>query len=114
MNWQTDTYWFDVAIATSGLMLGHLFFGRFEEHKPTWRRFGKSVLGVAIIVMTTAFFGRGWTYALLGATGIGIVVVHGWWLPSHGINGLTAEPRERYYELIGLERSGKRRDITRS
>ena len=32
--WQTDTYWFDVAIATSGLVLGHLYFGRFAEHKP--------------------------------------------------------------------------------
>ena len=28
--WRTDTYWFDVAIATTGLMLGHLYFGRFE------------------------------------------------------------------------------------
>jgi hypothetical protein len=35
--WRTDTYWFDVAIATTVLMLGHLYFGRFEEHRPPWR-----------------------------------------------------------------------------
>jgi hypothetical protein len=105
--WRTNTYWFDVAIATTGLMLGHLYFGVFEEHKPRWRRFAKSLLGVAIVVGTTAFFGRAWTYALLGAIAIGLVVVHGWWLPKHGINGLTAEPRDRYYALIGFDPSGK-------
>jgi len=26
-------------------------------------------------------------------------VVHLWWLLRHGINGLTGEPRDRYYEL---------------
>ena len=105
--WRTDTYWFDVAIATSGLMLGHIYFGRFAEHKPRWRLLVKSLLGVAIVVATTAFAGRGWTYVLLGAIGVGHVVVHGWWLPRNGVNGLTAEPRDRYYELIGLDRTGK-------
>lgn len=108
--WQTDTYWFDVAIATSGLMLGHLYFGRFEEHRPYWRRLGKSLLGVALIVGTTAFAGRSWTYVLLGIIGVGVVVIHGWWLPRNGVNGLTAEPRDRYYKLMGLDPSGKPRD----
>jgi len=31
---RTDTTRFDVALATSLLMPGHLYFGRFEEHKP--------------------------------------------------------------------------------
>ena len=107
--WNTNTYWFDIAIATSGLMLGHLFFGRFEEHKPAWRRLGKSIIGVALVVGITAYFGRTWTYVFLGAIGIALLAVHGWWLPKHGINGLTAEPRDKYYELIGLDASGKRR-----
>ena len=107
--WQTDTYWFDVAIATSGLMLGHLYFGRFSEHKPRWRLLLKSLLGVALVVGTTVFAGRSWTYVLLGVIAAGLIVVHGWWLPRNGVNGLTAEPRDRYYELIGLDRSGKPR-----
>ena len=108
--WRTDTYWFDVAIATTGLMLGHLYFGRFEEHKPRWRRLLKSLLGVGMVVATTAFAGRGWMYALLAAIGVGVVIFHGWWLPRHGINGWTMEPRERYYEFIGLHATGKPRD----
>jgi hypothetical protein len=108
--WQTDTYWFDVAIATGGLMLGHLFFGRFVEHTPRWRRLLKALLTVALIVGTTALAGRFWTYVLIGAIAVGILVVHGWWLPRNGVNGWTAEPRDRYYALMGLDPSGKPRD----
>ena len=108
--WQTDTYWFDVAIATFGLMLGHLYFGRFEEHRPRWRRLLKSLLGILMVVATTAWAGREWTYALLCAIAVGVLVVHGWWLPRNGVNGWTAEPRDRYYELIGLDSSGKPRE----
>jgi hypothetical protein len=91
-------------------MLGHLYFGRFEEHRPRWRRLLKSLLGVAIIVGTTAWAGREWTYALLAVLATGVLVVHGWWLPKNGVNGWTGEPRERYYELIGLDSTGKRRN----
>ena len=107
--WRTDTYWFDIAIATGGLMLGHLYFGRFEEHRPRWRRLLKSLLGVAMVVGTTAWAGRAWTFGLLGVIGVGVLVVHGWWLPHHGVNGWTAEPRDRYYALIGLDSDGKAR-----
>lgn len=108
--WRTDTYWFDVAIAAFLLMLGHLYLGRFEEHRPRWRRLAKSLLGVLMVVGTTAYFGRTWTWVLIGAIGVGVLVVHGWWLPRNGVNGWTAEPRARYYELIGLDPSGKPRD----
>ena len=87
--WHTDTYWFDVAIATSVLTLGHLYFGRFEEHRPRWRRLLKSVLLVVMVVGTTALAGRAWMYALLAATGAGVLIVHGWWSPSKGVNGWT-------------------------
>jgi O-antigen ligase len=108
--WRTDTYWFDVAMATTVLMLGHLYFGRFEEHRPRWRRLLKSVLVVAIIVGITAWAGRTWTFAFLGVSAVGVLIIHGWWLPRQGVNGWTAEPRDRYYALIGLDPTGKRRD----
>src|SRR5512143_3155201 len=104
--WRTDTYWFDVALAATVLMLGHLFLGRFVEHRSRWRRLFKSLISVALLVGTTAFAGRGWMYALLGAIVTGVLVVHGWWLPRKGVNGWTAEPRDRYYELIGLDSAG--------
>jgi hypothetical protein len=106
--WRTDTYWFDVAVATSLLMLGHLFFGRFTEYQPRWRRLLKSLLGVAMIIGTTAYFGRVWTVVLIGAIIAAVLVVHGWWLPRRGVNGWTAEPRDKYYELIGLDSHGRR------
>jgi hypothetical protein len=28
-------------------------------------------------------------------------VIHMWWLPKHGINGWTGEPRAKYYQLRG-------------
>ena len=31
-------------------------------------------------------------------------VVHLWWLPRHGINGLTGEPKDKYYEFRGWNR----------
>jgi hypothetical protein len=100
--WRTDTYWFDVAITMTMFMLGHLCFGRFVEHRPRGRRLLKSLLGVAILVGISAWAGRMWMYALLGAIAAGVFIVHGWWLPRNGVNGWTAEPRDRYFALIGI------------
>jgi hypothetical protein len=107
--WRTDTYWFDVAITATLLMLGQLYLGRFSEYQPRWRRLIKSVVGLALIVATSVYFGRSWSWVLIAAILIGVAVVHGWWLPHHGVNGWTAEPRARYYELLGLDADGKRR-----
>lgn len=105
--WHTDTHWFDVAVVTSVLMLGHLCFGRFVEYQSRGRRLFKSVAGIAILVGASAWAGRAWMYVLLAAVGAGLLVVHGWWLPRRGVNGWTAEPRDRYYALMGLDDTGK-------
>ena len=111
--WQTTTYWFDVALAMTVFMLGQLSFGRFVEHQPRWRRLLKSALGVALLVGTSAYAGRVWMYALLGLIALGVAIVHGWWLPRNGINGWTAEPRDRYNALMKLDAAGKRLDRAR-
>jgi hypothetical protein len=105
--WRIDTYWFDVATIMTVLMVGHLCFGRFVEHQSRWRRLLKSLLGAAIVVGTSVWAGRAWLYVLLGVIAVGILVVHGWWLPKKGVNGWTAEPRDRYYALLGLDPTGK-------
>jgi len=64
--WRADTYWFDVAIVMTFLMLGHLCFGRFVEYQSRWRRLLKSLVGVAVLVGASAWAGRVWMYALLG------------------------------------------------
>lgn len=107
--WNTNTYWFDVAVVSSLVLLGHIAFGRFEEHKPRWRRFLKVLIGVPLCVAPSVLLGRTALWALMGVIGVALIVVHGWWLPKHGVNGWTAEPRERYYELIGLDSTGKPR-----
>jgi hypothetical protein len=49
-------------------------------------------------------------FMLLGGMTVGVIVIHAWWLPQRGVNGWTAEPRERYYALLGLDATGKPRD----
>ncbi|MGH7679557.1 MAG: hypothetical protein ACRENU_13895 [Gemmatimonadaceae bacterium] len=107
--WRTDTYWFDVAVITTLLMLGHLFFGRFTEHQPRWRKLLKSVVGIVLIVGTSVWFGRAWSWVFMGAIAVAVIVVHGWWLPRNGVNGWTGEPKARYYELLGLDAQGRPR-----
>lgn len=48
----------------------------------------------------SATVGRVWAYGLLALPVLGIAWVHRHWLPKHGINGWTAEPRERYLTLV--------------
>jgi hypothetical protein len=108
--WRTDTYWLDVAIVTSLLTLGSILFGRFEEHKPRWRRVLKAALGTALIVGVSVAAGRAWAFALVLGILAAAAGVHLWWLPKHGVDGWTGEPRERYYALLGLDSRGQRRD----
>jgi hypothetical protein len=105
--WGTDTHWFDVALVMTILMLGHLGFGRFVEYQSRGRRLLKSLVGAGILVGASVWAGRPWMYAGLAVIAVGVALVHGWWLPSRGVNGWTAEPRDRYHALMGLDASGK-------
>jgi hypothetical protein len=102
--WNTHTVWFDVAVVTSIFAVGNILFGHFEEHKPKARRVLKVVLVVAVVA-TLSHVGLRWVaYSLIGIMGLVAVYVHGWWLPSHGVNGWTGEPKDKYYALIGARR----------
>jgi O-antigen/teichoic acid export membrane protein len=98
--WDTDTRWFDVAIIMSIFAVGGAIFGRFEMHKPAWRRVLKQVLFVGAMIAIADGLGRVWAYGCLGLVLGAVVVIHGWWLPKHGINGLTAEPYDEYLALV--------------
>jgi hypothetical protein len=98
--WSTDTLWFDTAIVLGIFAVGNIMFGHFEAHRPKWRRLLKVVLFLAIVLALSMTVGRIWVYAFLGAMVVGAVYIHGIWLPRHGINGLTGEPRDRYLELV--------------
>ena len=100
--WSTGTIWFDVAIVMSIFAIGNICFGHFEEHKPKARRVLKVVLFTAVIALLS-YAGLRWVaYTLMGVLGLIAAYVHIVWLPSHGVSGWTAEPRDKYYELIGV------------
>ena len=98
--WRTDTLWFDVAIVMSIFAVGNILFGRFEEHRSRGRRILKPVAFLAVTLTLSATVGRAWAYTVLAIPLLVAVWVHAVWLPRHGISGWTAEPRERYLELL--------------
>lgn len=105
--WSTDTLWLDVAIVMSIFAVGNILFGHFEEHKPKWRRLLKVALVLGVTLALSANGLRLWAFVLLGIALLGAAVIHLWWLPRHGVNGWTGEPKEKYYELIGYTRPRK-------
>ena len=105
--WRTDTLWFDVAVVMTIFAVGSILFGRFEEHKPRARRVIKVAIVLAVTVLLSATAGRLWAYGVLAVPLLGAAWVHLYWLPKHGINGWTAEPREKYLELVHNRSPGR-------
>jgi hypothetical protein len=98
--WRTDTLWFDVAVVMTIFAVGSILFGRFEEHKPRWRRVLKVAVVLAVTLALATTMGRLWAYGVLMLPLLGAAWAHLYWLPKHGINGWTAEPRDKYLELV--------------
>ncbi len=93
--------WLEVAIMASIFALGHILLGHFEAGTPKWRQVGKFFLSICLAVAISNYAGRFWFYLFLVASLMYALVIHLWWLPKHVVNGWTAEPKERYYELRG-------------
>jgi hypothetical protein len=93
--------WMDIAIAASIFAIGNILFGHFEEGVPKWRRVAKFFLTVGLVALISATAGRVWVFVFIGAMLIVAGIIHGWWLPRHGINGWTGEPKDKYWELRG-------------
>ena len=97
--------WLEVAMVMTVFAFGNIFFGHFEERTPKWRRALKVLVFVGVTLAISAALGRVWAMGfLVVAAVIPFVVIHMWWLPKHGINGWTAEPKEKYYQLRGWDR----------
>jgi hypothetical protein len=102
--WNTQTLWFDVAVVMTTFAVGTIMFGHFEEHKPKPRRLLKVAMVNCVLVLLS-WFGLRWVeFALIGVMGLVVVYVHAIWLPKHGVNGWTGEPKDKYYELVGARR----------
>lgn len=104
MTLATDTLWFEAALIATLIALGHILLGHFEERTPKWRKVAKLVGAIGAAVLISATLGRPWFFALFGLCSLAVLYIHAWWLPSHGINGWTGEPKEKYYLLRGWKR----------
>jgi len=108
--WTRNTYWFDFAIFLGFYTLGSICFGRFEDWKPRWRRVLKTVLATAIFFALLQFGGRQVAWGVMGVLLLVVVYLHAVWLPRKGINGWTAEPRDKYLELVGATKVSRSHD----
>ena len=108
MTLTTDTLWFEVAVMATVIALGHSLLGHFEERTPKWRKVAKLLGSIGAAVLISATLGRAWFFALFGLGSLFVLYIHAWWLPRHGINGWTGEPKEKYYELRGWKEPGSR------
>lgn len=93
--------WMEVAIVATIFAVGNILFGHWEAETPKWRRLLKFILFLVLTLGISASLGRRWAFLFLGLMGLAALIVHGWWLPRHGINGWTAEPKEKYYAMRG-------------
>jgi len=100
----------DLAIVAAILAFGNWKFYRFDPFLPVWKRVLKTVLALAVTGGVSWYFGTKGVAVMLGVMTIPLLYVHGYWLPKNGVNGWTAEPREKYYALRGWTAEGQPRN----
>ena len=103
----------DISIVIVGIIIGNIFFNNFEKHLPIYRRILKLFIVLLVLITVGVFLGRIFFYGLLLLTTIGQIILHTWYFPKHGINGLTAEPYEEYLDLIEKMKNKKKGNRTR-
>jgi hypothetical protein len=96
--------WMAVAITAIVFAVGNILFGHFEEGKPKWKRVTKVVLVLGLVALISAEAGPAYGLAPVALMLVAAAVIHLWWLPRHGVNGWTGEPKDKYYELMGWAR----------
>jgi predicted MFS family arabinose efflux permease len=98
--WTTESLWFEVAVVSIIYALGNIIFGHFEERTPVVRRVSKYLLTLIIVIVISVYLGRYIAMAFLAVFIIPFVHIHAYYLPrKKGINGLTGEPKSKYYEF---------------
>jgi hypothetical protein len=93
--------WFEIAITAILLLFGQVLFSHFEEKTPRWRQLLKMAIAIVLFPLVSYLFGNFWFWIALVIAAIPSLIIHLWWLPRHGINGWTGEPKDKYYELRG-------------
>ena len=99
--------WMAVAITATIFAIGNIVFGHFEEQTPKLRRVTKVFVVLALVGGLAKYFGPMWGFVPVAVMFVGVLIIHGWWLPRKGINGWTGEPKDKYYELRGWTKKAK-------
>jgi len=84
-----------------------LAFNNFEKHLPAKRRITKLFIVVGVLAVLGILFGRYVFWGVITLMTMGQIYLHGWYFPKHGINGLTAEPHDKYLEVIEKMKGNK-------
>lgn len=96
--WETDSLWFEIAIVSTTIALGHILLGHFEERTPKERKLFKYLMALILVVGLSIFFGRTVALTVYAILYIPVLYIHLILLPKKGINGWTGEPKSKYYE----------------
>jgi hypothetical protein len=91
----------DLAGVTVMLVAGNMAFRHFEPQMPLWRRLLKASAVLATTAVISYYFGRTGVIIAFIIAVLPVIYIHAIWLPRHGVNGWTGEPRETYYALRG-------------
>ena len=83
-------------------------FNNFEKHSPLARRIIKLIIVIGTLSVIGILFGRYIFWSVILLMTAGQVILHAWYFPQMGINGMTAEPYDKYLEVI-QEMKGKRK-----
>ena len=59
-----------------------------------------SVVVLVVVLVIVEAAGRAWAYGLMAPFGLDAAWMHLVWLPRHGIDRWTGEPRTKYLELM--------------
>ncbi len=89
----------DVSLMAALLAAGNVIFWHFDPQQPLWRRVIKIVVALAITAAVSRYFGRIGVFIWFAIVALPVIYIHAIWLPLHGVNGLTGEPREKYEAL---------------
>jgi hypothetical protein len=93
--------WLDVSAMALFLIIGNVVFHHFDPMMSLWKRVLKILAILALTALVSYLFGRTGVIVMFAAAFLPVVYIHAIWLPKHGINGWTGEPREKYYALRG-------------
>ncbi len=91
----------DVASVAVVLAIGNVLFWHFDPRLALRKRAMKVLVALAVTAVLSYFFGHLGAAVGFALSALPVVYVHAIWLPRHGVNGWTGEPREKYYALRG-------------